>query len=98
MQVVGKKNRSTVVDRIIINTITKKQRLESKNTYTLYADPEKCFDKMWLIDSLKEMVNLGYSKNDMLMLYKLRKNTEIILDNLEGKTQKERQKQQILMR
>ena len=44
------------------------------------------------------MVNLGYSKNDMLMLYKLRKNTEIILDNLEGKTQKERQKQQILMR
>ena len=46
MQVVGKKNRSTVVDRIIINTITKKQRLESKNTYTLYADPEKCFDKM----------------------------------------------------
>ena len=33
------------------------------------------------------MVNLGYSKNDMLMLYKLRKNTEIILDNPEGKTE-----------
>ena len=96
MQVVEKKNRSTV-NRIIINTITKKQRLENKNTYTLYADPKKCFDKMWLIDSLKEMVNLGYSKNDMLMLYKLRKNTEIILDTLEGKTQMERQKQQILM-
>lgn len=45
MQVVGKKNRSTV-NRIIINTITKKQRLENKNTYTLYADPKKCFDKM----------------------------------------------------
>ena len=46
MQEVGKKNRSTVVNRIIINTITKKQRLENKNTYTLYADPKKCFDKM----------------------------------------------------
>lgn len=45
MQVVEKKNRSTV-NRIIINTITKKQRLENKNTYTLYADPKKCFDKM----------------------------------------------------
>lgn len=36
----------------------------NKNTHILQADAEKYFDKEWLKDSLMEMKNLGYSKND----------------------------------
>lgn len=43
--------------------------------YILYAESEKYFDKLWLKDRLIEMENLGYSINDMQMLYILHKNT-----------------------
>ena len=52
MQTAGKKNRSTIDNLIIMNAIIEKQRLEHKNTYILFADAEKCFDKLWLKDSL----------------------------------------------
>ena len=55
-----------------------KQRLENK-TNILYADPENCFDKLWVKDSLVQIENLGYSK-DMQMLYELNRNTAIIIE------------------
>ena len=42
MQTGGKKNRSTIDNLIIMNTIIEKQRQDIKNTYILYADAEKC--------------------------------------------------------
>ena len=71
MQTAGKKNRSTVDNLIIINAITEKQRQDNKNTYILYADAEKCFDKLWLKDSLIEMERIGYNKSDIKMLYEI---------------------------
>ena len=46
MQTAGKKNRSAIDNLIIMNAITEKQRQDNKNTYILYADVEKCFDKL----------------------------------------------------
>ena len=69
MQTAGKKNRSTIDNIIIMNVIIEKQRQDNKNTYILYADAEKCFDKLWLKDSLIEMERIGYNKNDVKMLY-----------------------------
>ena len=40
---------------IIMNVIIEKQRQGNKNTGILYANAEKCFDKLWLKDSLIEM-------------------------------------------
>ena len=42
VQTGGKKNRSTIDNLIIMNTIIEKQRQDIKNTYILYADAEKC--------------------------------------------------------
>ena len=69
MQSAGKKNRSTKDNIIIMNTIIEKQRQDNKNTYILYADAEKCFDKLWLKDSLIEIEKIGYNKSDIKMLY-----------------------------
>ena len=68
MQTAGTKSRSTIHNLIIMNTIIEKQRQENKNTYILYADVEKRFDKLWLKDSLTEMERIGYSKSDIKML------------------------------
>ena len=45
---------------IIMNAIIERQRQDHRNTYTLYADAEKCFDNLWLKDSLIEMQKAGY--------------------------------------
>ena len=55
MQTAGKKNRSTMDNIIIINTIIEKQRKSQENTYRVFADAEKCFDKLCLNVCLIEM-------------------------------------------
>ena len=86
MQTAGKKNESTIDNLIIINAIIEKQRQDNKNTYILYGDAEKCFDKIWLKDSLIEMQRIEYNKNDIKMLYEINKTTEIVVDSAIGNT------------
>ena len=49
---------------IIMSAIIEKQRQDHNNTYILYEDAEKCFDKLWWINNLIEMERIGYNKND----------------------------------
>ena len=67
-----------------MNAIIERQRQDIKNTYTLYADAEKCFDKHWLKDSLIEIERIGYNKNDLKMFYEITKTTEIVVDTAIG--------------
>ena len=53
----------------------------------MYADPGKCFDKVWLKDSLTEMERKRYDKNDIKMLYEINKTIEIVLDTAIGNTE-----------
>ena len=40
-----------------MKTIIENQRAQNQNTCMLFADAVKCFDKLWLKDSLLEMYN-----------------------------------------
>ena len=40
--------------------------------------------QLWLKDSLIEMERIGYNKNDIKMLYKINKTTEIFVDTAIG--------------
>ena len=62
MQCAGRKNRSPLDHIITLNAIIEKQRSEKKPTYILFADAEKCFDKLWLEDGLLELHRLGWSE------------------------------------
>ena len=72
---------------IIINAIIEKQKQSHKNTYLFFADTEKCFDKLWLEDCLIDMEEIGYSRNDIKILYKMNKKAEIIVDTTVGQTE-----------
>ena len=71
MQCVGRKNRSPLDHIITLNAIIEKQRSEKKPTCILFADAEKCFDKLWLEDGLLELHRLGWSEKDVMMLFRL---------------------------
>ena len=85
MQTVGKKNRSAMENLIIMNAIVEKIH-KHKNTYIFYVDAEKCFDKLWLKDSLKEMERRKYNRNDTEILYEIHKTAEINVDSAIGNT------------
>ena len=87
MQTEGKKNRSTMDNIIIINAIIEKQRQSHKNTYLLFADAEKYFDKLWLKDCLIDMEKIGYNRNDIKTLYEMNKKAEIIVDTTVDQTE-----------
>ena len=72
---------------IIINAIIEKQRQSHKNTYLLFADSEKCFDKLWLKDCLIDMEEIGYNRNDIKILHEMNKKAEIIVDTTLGQTE-----------
>ena len=87
MQTAGKKNRSTIDNLIIINAIIKNKDKTSKILTYCFADAEKCFDKLWLKDSLIEMERIGYNKGDIKTLLKINKTTEIVIDTATGNTE-----------
>ena len=57
----GRKQRSTVDNLIILNSITENQIQKKNKIYLFFADAKKCFDKVWLKDCLMEMYYLRYS-------------------------------------
>ena len=71
MQCAGRKDRSPLDHIITLNAIIEKQRSEKKPTYILFADAEKCFDKLLLEDGLLELHKLGWSEKDVMMLFRL---------------------------
>ena len=72
MQTAGRKQRSAMDNTLIASSIIEKRRQEKENTYLMCANTVKCFDKLWLKDCLIEMKELGYSNNDMKILYEKR--------------------------
>ena len=84
----GKKGTSTVDNHIILSEIIRKNRKMGKKTYIVYGDAVKCFDKLWLKDSLVELFNAGYSPQDIQMIHLLNKNTEVTVVTPSGVTKK----------
>ena len=88
-QTAGRKQRSTVNNLIILNSIIENQRQNKNKTYLFFADAKKCFDKLWLKDCLREMYNLGYSTGTIRSLFEINKTSNIIVDIPAGKIRTE---------
>ena len=80
MQTAGRKQRSTIDNILIVSSIIEKRRQKKQNTYLMCADAVKCFDKLWLKDSLIEMKELGYGSNDIKIVYEMYKKTDIKIE------------------
>ena len=86
MQTSGRKQRSTVDNLMILNSIIENQRQNENKTNLFFADAKKCFDKLWLKDCLIEMHNLGYSAGAIKSLFEINKTSNITVDIPAGKT------------
>ena len=80
MQTAGRKQRSSMDNIRIVSSIIEKRRQEEQNTYLMCADAVKCFEKLWLKDCLIEMKELGYSSNNIKILYETYKKTDIKIE------------------
>ena len=87
MQTAGKKQRSTMDSIVIASAIIEQRRIEKSNTYIFFADAVKCFDKLWLRDCIIELAKLGYSKNDLEILYKLNETAQVKIYTPYGDTE-----------
>ena len=62
----------------IVSTIIQINRAEGNPTYAFFSDAVKCFDKLWLQDSLINTHKLGISSRDIVRLHKLKAHSKIV--------------------
>ena len=87
-QVGGVKHRATVDHMIVFSEVIRKNRKLGKKTYVVYGDAVKCFDKLWLKDTLVELYNAGCTPQDIQMIYNMNKDTVISVKTPSGQTDK----------
>ena len=86
-QVGGKKDRSAADHSIVlVDTLQRNKRINRK-TYLVFGDAVKCFDKLWLRDSLVELYKAGVPTQDVAMLYKMNKEAVIKVRTPLGETE-----------
>ena len=70
----------------IVNTIVEEFRFEKEDLYLLFADLEKCFDKLWLKDCIKELVGAGMPMAEAAYIYKMNTKVKAVVETPIGRT------------
>ena len=82
----GVKERATVDNHIIFSEMIRNNKKLGRKTYVVFGDAVKCFDKLWLKDSLLELYKAGCNLQDIEMIYRLNEDTNIVVETPFGKT------------
>ena len=69
LQTGGTKERAAVDNFIILSEVIRRKRKLGKKCYLMFGDAVKCFDKLWLKDSLVELYKAGCDLQDIQMIY-----------------------------
>ena len=67
--------------------IIEQNKYLKRNTYLVFTDAEKCFDKLWLLDGICELWRCGTDVRDCIMIKKLNENAEIVVKTPVGDTE-----------
>ena len=86
MQRAGRKNSSPIDHIVTLNATIENQRVKQEHTYVLFADAEKCFDRLWLKDGILEIGRCGWSNKDLMMPYRINETADIIVKTPVGET------------
>lgn len=89
----GKKERSTKDNWIAIMAAMEGNKERKKDTYILFADAEKCFDKLWLQDCLVDLHGAGMREREVEMIYNMNRKARMTIDTPHGKTKVIEQKE-----
>ena len=83
----GKKCRSTKDNWLAMNAVIDKNKRLNNSTYLVFADAEKCFDKLWLEDCLVDMNEAGMREKEVQMILELNKRARIVIETPVGLTE-----------
>ena len=83
----GVNNRAQVDNVMTTTAIIEKNNYLKKNTYIVFTDAEKCFDKLWLKDGIGELWRCGTDVRDCVMIKKLNERAEITVKTAVGDTE-----------
>ena len=83
----GVNNRAPVDNVMTTTAIIEQNKYLKRNTYLIFTDAEKCFDKLWLKDGISELWRCGTDVRDCIMIKKLNEQAEITVKTPVGKTE-----------
>merc|ERR1712096_574557 len=76
------------IDNVLTTTSILEQNQYLKcNTYLVFTDAEKCFDKLWLKDGIFELWRCGTDVRDCVMIKRLNEKAEIVVKTTVGDTE-----------
>ena len=87
-QMGGVKMRSPADCLLLLSEVIRQKKKAGKKCYIVFGDAVKCFDKLWLKDSLVELYKAGCEPQDIQMIYNLNNNTIIEVETPCGTTKK----------
>ena len=82
----GKKGTSTIDHTLTILELINHNRYLNKETFLLFIDMEKCFDKLWLESGISELWRSGMNSHDANIIYLMNKNAKIVVETPVGET------------
>ena len=84
----GVKWRSANDCLLLLSETIRLKKKAGKKCYLVFGDAVKCFDKLWLKDSLVELFKAGVEAQDIQMMFKMNKDTVIEVETPCGTTEK----------
>ena len=84
----GTKGRGKEDNLFILNNVIEDYRERKENLYLLFADLEKCFDKLHLKDCIIEIVEAGVPVEEAMFIYQMNRNIVAEVDTPVGVTNK----------
>ena len=83
----GVKGKSIADNLFALNTIIDHFKNKKQNLYILYADLEKCFDKLCLQDCIIELEETGVQIEEAMYVYGMNKKIRAMVETPHGKTE-----------
>ena len=82
----GKKGRSTADHTLTLLETINRNRYLGCDTYLMFVDMIKCFDKLWLEDGIIELWRAGMKAGDARMIYEMNRKAKAIIETPCGTT------------
>ena len=83
----GQPERGTIDHSLTVMAIIERNKYLKQTTYLTFADVQKCFDKLWLQDGIKDLWLCGTDLRDAVMIKNLNAVAHITIDTPVGITE-----------
>ena len=87
MQNGGKEGRSVIDNLMIVMAIVERNKYLQKDMHIAFIDMEKCFDKLWLEDGIKDIWKCGTSVNDAMLIKRMNESSNVVVQTPVGETE-----------